>query len=207
MPQTRKAKLQLRLYKGLLYFYPADFRRAFGPSMLELFSRQLEDRMSGAGGPVWAATARDLALSVPHERMEAALHSSMMRIGALMLALTAGVAVITTGSRAGTWKIIAPLIIAMIGGAAIRVMVSVSRHVSTGSTKEGTHMTLKWSLFKWLAVPVGLIGFIFVFFAIAWRSAVHGGAAFGLLSVAALIWVSLDSWLPARAEKQIPRNS
>lgn len=206
MPQTRKAKLQLRLYRGLLYFYPADFRRTFGPSMLELFGQQLEDRMSGAGGPVWPATARDLALSVPRERLEAALHVSMMRIAGVMLALTIVVALITTGWH-GTWRLIAPLIIAVIGGVAIAAIVSVSRQIAVGSEGEGTQMTLKWRLFKWLAIPIALVGFIFVFFAIAWRSAIHGGAAFGLLSVAALIWVSLDSWLPARAAKQIPRSS
>jgi hypothetical protein len=63
------------LYQRLLWLYPASFRREYGQAMLQVFSDRLRDearhRPRAAPTRVWLHTLRDLALSVPNQRIEA----------------------------------------------------------------------------------------------------------------------------------------
>ena len=41
---------------------------------------------------------------------------------------------------------------------------------------------------KWLALPIALIGLVFLFFGLIWQGAVQLGVAAALLAAAAAIW-------------------
>lgn len=63
------------LYRRLLWLYPASFRRDYGQAMVQLFCDRLRDqagdRPRKAAVRVWLQTLRDLAVSVPNQRIEA----------------------------------------------------------------------------------------------------------------------------------------
>ena len=62
------------LYQRLLWFYPPGFRREYGKAMVQVFCDRLReetrDRPRGAAVRIWLQALRDLALSVPNERIE-----------------------------------------------------------------------------------------------------------------------------------------
>lgn len=48
---------------------------------------------------------------------------------------------------------------------------------------------------KWLAVPLGLVGVVFLFFGLIWQGAVQLGVAVALLALAAAAWrTSTGTW-------------
>jgi len=81
------ASMGARFYALLLHLYPAEFRREYGDSMLQLFNDQRR-AARGAGGHamLWLKTLRDLARSVPashlnqrgHGRQRGAAVSAMI---------------------------------------------------------------------------------------------------------------------------------
>ena len=62
------------LYRRLLWLYPASFRKEYRQAMVQLFCDQLRnqtgDRSRKATGRVWLQALRDLATSVPDQRIE-----------------------------------------------------------------------------------------------------------------------------------------
>jgi len=64
-----------RLYRRLLRFYPADFRREYGDEMRRLFAEQLWDARQSGGGRraifgLWMRTIVDLAVTAPRQHLE-----------------------------------------------------------------------------------------------------------------------------------------
>ena len=64
-----------RLYRRLLRFYPADFRREYGDEMRRLFAEQLWDARQSGGGrkalvSLWTRTLLDLATTAPRQHLE-----------------------------------------------------------------------------------------------------------------------------------------
>lgn len=64
-----------RLYRRLLRFYPADFRREYGDEMRRLFAEQLWDARQSGGGRralvgLWTRTLLDLATTAPRQHLE-----------------------------------------------------------------------------------------------------------------------------------------
>lgn len=80
-------------YRRLLWLYPASFRREYGPAMAQVFSDRLRDeardRPRAAAARVWLHTLRDLAVSVPNQRIEAFMseQQTTARLGALIVAV------------------------------------------------------------------------------------------------------------------------
>ncbi|HYK21418.1 MAG TPA: hypothetical protein VEV42_11835, partial [Pyrinomonadaceae bacterium] len=66
--------LSCRLYRMLLAAYPADFRREYGPSMLQVFrdssrdAKRREEKL--ATGKFWWAILRDLVVSASKQHIE-----------------------------------------------------------------------------------------------------------------------------------------
>lgn len=62
-----------RLYRGLLLFYPAEFRERYGPEMVQLFGDQLRDARSGGqpGGLIslWIRALVDLVSTATAEHL------------------------------------------------------------------------------------------------------------------------------------------
>jgi len=87
---TRSHDLHSRIYRGVLWLYPASFRREYGRSMSQTFSDRLGDK---GGTRTWLLLLRDLAVSVPIEVMEASLMSQKwmggIAIGASVLFVVA----------------------------------------------------------------------------------------------------------------------
>lgn len=77
MATTRPVMLarHVRVYRRLLRLYPASFRREYGVAMVQVFTDCLRedtrDRRRAALTRVWVHVLRDLALSVPNQRIEA----------------------------------------------------------------------------------------------------------------------------------------
>ncbi len=73
-------RLSVRLYALLLVAYPAAFRRAYGPDMVQVFRDGCHDAARQAGVPglftVWGHTLGDLAASGWRERVAAAVSAS-----------------------------------------------------------------------------------------------------------------------------------
>ncbi|MEA2686924.1 MAG: hypothetical protein QOE93_2119 [Actinomycetota bacterium] len=67
----------LALYRRLVRLYPPSFRDNYGADLILLFARQIEDE---APARVWARTVRDLAVSVPAQRLEAHMNRPSTRI-------------------------------------------------------------------------------------------------------------------------------
>src|SRR5437773_1957757 len=63
-----------RLYRGLLRFYPTEFRARYGDEMVQLFGDQLRDASANnrASGPatVWLRTLIDLVTSATTEHLQ-----------------------------------------------------------------------------------------------------------------------------------------
>jgi len=68
-----RATRQERIYRGLLRFYPAEFRARFADEMVQLFGDQLRDARTGGipAGPArtWLRTLGDLAATAASERL------------------------------------------------------------------------------------------------------------------------------------------
>jgi predicted permease len=64
-----------RIYRALLWLYPAGFRRRFGEDMRELFRDRWRAEHAQAGGPgvlrLWGSVARDVMTTAPRERLTA----------------------------------------------------------------------------------------------------------------------------------------
>jgi len=63
------------LYRRLLWLYPASFRNEYRQAMVQLFCDQLRDHEGGdrprkATARVWLQVLRDLATSIPDQRIE-----------------------------------------------------------------------------------------------------------------------------------------
>jgi hypothetical protein len=74
----------LALYRQMTRLYPPSFRHDYGADLVTLFANQIEDERPAR---VWARTLRDLAVSVPTQRLEA----HMKRPSAYLLTTVSGV--------------------------------------------------------------------------------------------------------------------
>jgi hypothetical protein len=86
------------VYRRLLRLYPASFRRHYGESMVQLFCDQLRDeaqhRSRAAATRVWWQTLRDLAVSIPRQRIEVFMskHQRASRLIVAIIAIASAVA-------------------------------------------------------------------------------------------------------------------
>ena len=89
------------LYRRLLWLYPASFRRDYGQAMVQVFCDRLRDeahhRPRAAAMRAWLHTLRDLALSVPKQRIEAVMseQQTTVRLLTLIVALSLSITAIT----------------------------------------------------------------------------------------------------------------
>jgi hypothetical protein len=88
----------LRVYRGLLWLYPAQFRNDYGDDMVFMFAEQLRDESPVR---VWTRGVVDLAIAVPTNHLEAHMHRSAHSLVPALLAgasLTAVIAGLIVGS-------------------------------------------------------------------------------------------------------------
>jgi hypothetical protein len=173
----------------MLTLQPRRFRRQYGEQMLQLFTDQL--RASGSRPRFWASTFKDLAVSVSCERLEDSMRSIFtIGLGGAVLA-TFGATGILMGRRPGGPNLVAMsigvVVMAILGSAYMIRRLAQTPSVTTGEVA-GMASRPAIGLLRWAALPVAFVGLVFVFFGLAWGSAVHGGVAAGLLAGSALIW-------------------
>jgi hypothetical protein len=142
------ASTHIAAYRRLTALYPRRFRDEYRTDLVALFSHQLED---DGPGRVWLRTARDIAVTIPVQHLEAQVHrpshnivtaaSSVVAIAAALLAITLGTAtslvllLVALGSGAiatWSWKANRPLRVAgdvdsawwkfLIGGVALVIL-------------------------------------------------------------------------------------
>src|SRR5437763_861461 len=80
-------------YRRITRLYPPSFRHDYGADLIALFARQIQDEPAFR---VWMRTFRDLAVTVPTQRLEAHMKHSSSRL------VTAG-----SGVVAGTSALLA----------------------------------------------------------------------------------------------------
>jgi len=194
MQVDRGFDVQARIYRAVLVLHPKSFRRAYGPSMLQLFKDQLRDRRDGRGRRVWPAALTDLARSASLERLEVGMRSKMIITGLIGIVLTTIAAAVAVGSShsaalplgLGTGIIVGAL------GSVVALRHSAIQTTDTGFDVSSAHQSRVAAL-RWTAVPIGAIGLAFAFFALVWRAPVQGGVSIGLLGVAAGVWRVFES--------------
>jgi hypothetical protein len=122
------AGTHIAVYRRLTALYPRRFRDEYRTDLVALFSHQLED---DGPGRVWLRTARDIAVTIPVQHLEAHVHrpshnivtaiSSVVAIAAALLAIILGTAMslvlflVALGSGAiaiSSWKANRPLRVA-----------------------------------------------------------------------------------------------
>jgi len=94
--------VHLAVYRRMTRLYPASFRQDYGEDLGALFAKQIEDESAGR---VWARTIRDLAVSVPFQRLETHMNrpSSHLLTGMFgVLAATATLLALTLGTGPAT---------------------------------------------------------------------------------------------------------
>jgi hypothetical protein len=79
----------LALYRHLTRLYPSSFRHNYGDDLITLFAKQIEDEPLAR---VWARTFRDLAVSVPTQRLEAHMKHPSSHLLTALLGVVAGTA-------------------------------------------------------------------------------------------------------------------
>src|SRR5262249_7707552 len=77
MPQEiSSVRRAIQIYEALLWLYPRDHRREYGPWMVQLFRDQCLDARSARRrlSELWIPTLADLAFSASHEHLNQTLH-------------------------------------------------------------------------------------------------------------------------------------
>ena len=85
-------------YRRLTALYPRAFREEYRTDLVALFSHQLQDE---GPGRVWLRTARDIAVTVPTQHLEAHVHrpsSNMVTAAAGVVAIAAAFLAVTLGT-------------------------------------------------------------------------------------------------------------
>ena len=82
-------------YRRAVRLYPRSFRQEYGDDLVAMFADQLRDEPAVR---VWARTARDLAVSVPIQRVEVLMHKPSDN---LVAAVAATVSVVSLVAAAG----------------------------------------------------------------------------------------------------------
>src|SRR5579871_3702935 len=84
-PQSAVRRPAVRIYRVLLFAYPAEFRHEYAAEMEQLFARRLE---SEPRLRVWLDTFRDIADTAPREHMH--ILAADLRYGARIIAKSPG---------------------------------------------------------------------------------------------------------------------
>jgi hypothetical protein len=119
------ASTHVAAYRRLTALYPRRFRDEYRTDLVALFSQQLED---DGPGRVWLRTARDIAVTIPVQHLEAHVHrpspnvvtavSGVVSIAAALMAVIMGtamslvlllVAVASGATAIWSWKATRPL--------------------------------------------------------------------------------------------------
>lgn len=98
-----------RVYRALIHLYPPDFRRHYGPDLVQHFDDLISDRGVGAA---WARTGLDLTVTIPRYHLERIMNQHQtttalhVTVGLLTLG---GVATLTMDNQIGIVLLIAGL--------------------------------------------------------------------------------------------------
>ncbi len=106
----------LAVYRGLLRFYPRQFRDEYGSDMVLLFANQLRDEPAPR---VWARGAIDFAITVPARHLEAHVNRPPNSlVPSLFAALSVAGALFGVLGGSNRGMLIVGLVIAVVAGAA-----------------------------------------------------------------------------------------
>lgn len=106
------ADRQHPVYRALVALYPSEFRRAYGPDLIELFDEMIEDQ---GPLPAWRRAALDLLITIPRYRLEDTLSESHANIILTMTTaalVVAGALVLAGGAWTGLILLVVALLIA-----------------------------------------------------------------------------------------------
>jgi hypothetical protein len=106
-------RTHVAVYRSLTRLYPSSFRRSYDADLIALFADQLDDESSLR---VWLRTLRDLAVSVPTQRLETHMNRPSARIVTAASGLVAGTASLLALTIGSGPALPVFLIIAVIAG-------------------------------------------------------------------------------------------
>lgn len=162
--------------------YPPSFRHDYGADLITLFARQIEDEPPVR---VWLRTLRDLAVSVPLQRLEPHMKRPSTRLVTALSAVVAGTAallalILGTGPAMPVF-----LVVALVAGATSLWSWQASQPVRADNVTS----TSWW---KVLVAGPALAALTFVAMAIPWPEAMDlGDNAYWLVVIAFMTSLSL----------------
>jgi hypothetical protein len=157
------ASTHIAAYRRLTALYPRRFRDEYQTDLIALFSHQLEDE----GPRVWLRTARDIAITIPVQHLEA----HMQRPSPNIVTAVSGVVALATAFLAitmGTATSLALLLVALGAGA-----IAIWSWKDTRPLRVGNDVDSAW--WKFLIGGVALVIVTFSGMAIPWPDAIDLG--------------------------------
>jgi hypothetical protein len=114
-------KLSVRAYRTLLWLYPRAFREEYGDDMVLLAQDMSRDTNSGR---VWLTLARDAAVSIPLQRIEALMSARPSVRFAPLLSLLVLCAAMLVVAAAGTtpFLVVVPAVVCAVAVAAAALL-------------------------------------------------------------------------------------
>ncbi len=163
------------LYRHMTRLYPPSFRHDFGADLVLLFAKQIEDERPAR---VWARTFRDLAVSVPTQRLEAHMKRPSSHLLTVVSAVVAGSAAVLALMLGTGPAMPVFLVVALLTGAIAVWSWQATRPVRADDSAGG-------SWWKILLAGPALAVLTFVAMAIPWPTAIDlGDNAYWLIVIA-----------------------
>lgn len=194
------AGAHIAVYRHLTALYPRQFRDEFRTDLVALFSHQLE----GEGpGRVWLRTARDIAVTVPAQHLEAFMHrpsNNVVTAVSAVVALTAAFLAITMGTAAS----LAMLLVALGSGGTAVWTWQANRPIRVPHQTDSA-----W--WKFIVGGVALVATTFSGMAIPWPDAIDLGdnaywlIVFSMMTGLALGAIGLVLGIGALIHRSTPR--
>lgn len=172
----------LAVYRRMTHLYPAPFRRDYGEDLGALFAKQIDDESAGR---VWARTIRDLAVSVPLQRLETHMNRPSSHLLTVVFGVLAGTAALLALAL-GTGPAMPVFLIVALLGSAIAVW---SWQAGRPVRAVGAAGRSWW---KFLLAGPALAAVTFVAMAVPWPQAMDlGDNAYWLVLIAFMTSLTL----------------
>ncbi len=170
------------VYRRITRLYPPSFRHNYGADLITLFAHQIQDEPPIR---VWLRTLRDLAVSVPTQRLEAHMKRSSSHLVTTLSGVVAGTAALLA-LTVGTGPAMPVFLVVALCGGAIAVW---SWQANQPVSADGVASRSWWKVL--LAGPA-LAALTFIAMAIPWPERIDlGDNAYWLIVIALMTSLTL----------------
>lgn len=177
------AGTHIAVYRRLTALYPRRFRDEYRTDLVALFSQQLED-----DGPsrVWLRTARDIAVTIPAQHLEAHVHRpshNLVTAASSVVAIAAALLAITIGTAAS----LVLVVVALWSGA-----IAMWSWKATRPLRVANNVDSAW--WKFLAGGAALVIVTFSAMAVPWPNSIDlGDNAYWLIVISVMTGIALGT--------------